>query len=177
MTHRELVEDLAEAKSTIYVEVPLGSVWGNPHTQKADVLAVRPSYTRFCVDIFEVKRSRADFKQDDKWPGYLPHCHRLYFAVEAGIAIPKDVPEECGLLVRGDKGWKAVKAARPREVDIPIETLLSVIFYRCKFIQNHSSRMHLARWYSNDERVMLRRLGKDVARVYAEHKDENTTYF
>lgn len=38
MTHRETAEDLAMVKGSIYIEVPLGSIWGNPHTQKADVV-------------------------------------------------------------------------------------------------------------------------------------------
>ena len=162
MTHRELCWDLAWAKGTQYVEVPLGSVWGGlfsrdalkgklamegkfgaeaqeiidrecPGTQHADVVTIRPSYTKFCMDIFEAKVSRTDFMGDvksGKWKGYLNHCHRFYFACLSGIAKIADVPREAGLYVRGDKGWKCVKGAEPRDITVPYETLMSMLFMR-----------------------------------------------
>ena len=51
---------------------------------RADLVIIRPSYKRFCVSVFEVKVSRADFLSDirsEKWRGYLPHCNRFYFAL------------------------------------------------------------------------------------------------
>jgi len=48
--------------------------------------------------IVEVKSSPADFRADDKWPGYRPYCDGFYFAVGAGF--PTDlIPEGCGLIV------------------------------------------------------------------------------
>ena len=91
MTHIELADDLCttfrghDAKAPYFAarEVNLGSSWLERGVPRADVLTVKPSYTKFCVSIYECKVSRADFLADvnaGKWRSYLPFCHRLYFA-------------------------------------------------------------------------------------------------
>ena len=141
--HRELCEDLAKARNTIYVEVPLGSVFlSDP--PRADVIVVKPSYTQFCLDIYEVRYSRADFLKDlrsEKWRKYLDYCHRFYFAMKSGIIKIGELPREAGLIVRYDKDWKITRLAKKREVVIPDETLLSMLFFSQK-IRNHL----LAEW-------------------------------
>lgn len=184
MTHNQLCYDLAYCKDTMYVEVPLGSVWGGINdrnkiildnylagnhdkskmdfstatVQIADVINIRPSYTRFTVDIFEVKRSRADFLSDirkEKWRGYLKHCNRFYFAVESGVAKKEDIPKEAGLIVRGDKGWSTTKQSPNRDNEIPYETMMAMLFYRKK----HDRRIGVY-W---DDKKLLKRVGKEVA--------------
>jgi hypothetical protein len=54
--------------------------------------------------IVEIKVSRADLLGDGKWPDYLPHCDRFYWAVPAGFdAAPLDtppfLPERTGVIV------------------------------------------------------------------------------
>jgi len=134
-THRKLCEDLAQTKGTKFFEVPLGPIWQsyshNGNSQIADVITVKPSYTRFILDIYECKISRADFLSDirsEKWKGYLQHCNRFYFALLSGIATKEDIPDEAGLIVHGDKGWTTVKAAPKREVIIPATTMMSMLF-------------------------------------------------
>lgn len=144
--HNELSEDLAAIKGTPFLDVPLGSVFlnhmrkwddlsGNTPggTQRADIVDVKPSYTRFNISIYEIKVSRADLLSDlrsGKWRGYLDHCHRFYFAIPSGIGDKKDIPPEAGLVVRGATGWTTVKAAPNRSVEIPQETLLSLLFMK-----------------------------------------------
>jgi hypothetical protein len=163
--HNQLAEDLANIKQTNFLDVPLGSVFlENP--QRADVLEVKPSYTRFCVSIYEVKISRADFQSDirsGKWRGYLDHCHRFYFAVPSGMVTKEEIPPEAGLIVRGDTGWSTIKAVKPRDVDISHTTLLSLIFSKQRL--NHS-RLHrdrlvyLERWNKNQD--ILKAHGKTI---------------
>jgi len=108
--HNELAEDLANIKGTNFLDVPLGSVWLE-RPQRADVVEVKPSYTRFCVSIYEIKVSRADFHSDirtEKWKGYLEHCHRFYFTLPSGLVKKREVPEGAGLIVRGETGWSTL---------------------------------------------------------------------
>lgn len=101
----------------------------------ADLITIKPSYNRFCLTIYEVKSSRSDFQSDirsGKWEKYLPHCHRLYFAIERGVAKKEEIPEGVGLYVRGEKGWKCIKQADVRDIEIDKEVLLSMLFYRQK---------------------------------------------
>ena len=67
LTHRDVCFDLAMAKGTQYIEVPLGSVWLNyGAVGQADVITIKPSYRRFNLDIYEVKVQRSDFLEDIK---------------------------------------------------------------------------------------------------------------
>lgn len=207
MNHRRLCEDLARAKGTIYIEVPLGSVFLgfysaearlgelmrensgkdllelkkqvqkehiNPY--KADVVRVRPSYTRFCVDIFEVKVKRADFLKEirtAKWKGYLDHCHRFYFASLSGVIDKEEVPDECGLIVRGQRGWKIIKLAKKRDPEIPAETLLSLLFYKqkCNF-----GRIvpYFGSWA--EKQKAMKRLGKNIAEAIQYYEEKTGNY-
>ena len=42
----------------------------------------------------------------------------------------EEIPEEAGLIVRGENGWKVLKPAKPRDIEIPYMTLLSIAFVR-----------------------------------------------
>lgn len=179
MTHRELCEDLAHARSSIFVEVPLGSPYLSYYTRqarhrdmpdppRADVVDIRPSYTRFCLSIFECKVSRADFLSDirrGKWKSYLPECHRLYFALLSGVGGAHEIPAECGLYIRGQEGWRCVVAAPVRDVRVSDLALMSLLFYRQKNDVNLRRREHIASAFRGGwVRSELRRLGKRIAR-------------
>ena len=69
--------------------------------RRADLMAID---ARGCIVVVEVKVSRADLLGDAKWPDYLAHCDRFYWAVPAGFALaPFDgaalLPERTGLIV------------------------------------------------------------------------------
>jgi hypothetical protein len=133
--HDDLADDLAIAKGGIpYLNVCLGSPWLNGRKQKtprADLVVCKPSYQRFCLSIYEIKVTRADFLSDirsGKWRDYLPHCDRFYFAVCKGVLQKSDIPNDAGLVVRGNKGWSTIKSAPVFKNGIPIDTMKSLIF-------------------------------------------------
>lgn len=179
-THDALAEDLAISLGVLpYLNVVLGSAWlpsaNGDKTPRADVLGIKPSYTRFCVAIYEVKVSRADFLSDirsGKWRSYLPHCHRFYFATLPDICSRDDIPAEAGWMVRTDKTWTARKAAKPRPVDVPAETLQALIFARQRpgargrrledVRQLH--RGNAEDWFTGRSKA-ARVFGKDVAKL------------
>lgn len=206
--HNSLCLDLAKTKNTIYVEVPLGSVWGGQtrarqryselldeaqgsdvlygeeraiyfmetrkrikdqikaeriSTQIADVIVFYPSYTKFNIDIFEVKKTRQDFLSDirtEKWKGYLKYSNRFYFACLRGICTKDEIPEGVGLYVRGDKGWSCIKGAKTREIEYSMDMLLASIFYRQRQNRTYQHRSDLAFQHDFDRR--LKKLGKEV---------------
>lgn len=201
--HDELAEDLAIAKGpTPFLNVPLGSVWlqqsrnysaametalngdGDFYearkklksTQLADVIIIKPSYTRFCVSIFEIKVSRADFLSDirgGKWRGYLDHCHRFYFAVAHGVATKEDIPSEAGLIVRGPKGWNVQKGAPVQDTEIPHETLLSMLFTKQREsfgVRNRDRIIHAFRHYGT-QRDKVKAIGRELADAWG-YRDE-----
>lgn len=172
--HNQLAEDLGISKGTNFFDVPLGSVvLESP--QRADVIEVKPSYTRFCVSIYEIKVSRADFQSDirtGKYKGYLDHCHRFYFACPSGMVDKSEIPEGCGLIVRGDKGWSSVKAAKARDVDIPPTTLLSLIFSRQRINHGgaHRNRLYETRQFYERKKV-YKLFGKEMGEALRNKDD------
>lgn len=174
--HNELAEDLADIKNTNFLDIPLGSVWLE-RPQRADVVEVKPSYTRFCVSIYEIKISRSDFLSDirsGKWRGYLDHCHRFYFAAPKDMVTKNEIPEEAGLIVRGETGWSTIKAAPVRHDDIPYTTLLSLIFAKQRLNHSKHGRKAIAdcisyNYWKRDN--LYKKLGKELGDALR-HRDE-----
>lgn len=62
--------------------------------KRVDVMALGPKGELWVV---ECKSSRADFRSDRKWTGYLDYCDRYFWAVDA--TFPVDLlPEATGLI-------------------------------------------------------------------------------
>ena len=67
--------------------------------------------------IVEIKTSEADFRADLKWPEYLPHCDRFFFAVPE--AFPCELlPDDYGILVADGFG-AAVQRQAPEHAMAP----------------------------------------------------------
>lgn len=69
--------------------------------RRADLMALD---ARGRLVVVEIKVSRADLLGDGKWPDYLAHCDRFYWAVPAGFDVsPLDgaafLPERTGIIV------------------------------------------------------------------------------
>jgi hypothetical protein len=76
-------------------EVPLDN------GRRADLMAID---ARGGIVIVEVKVSRADLMGDQKWPDYLDHADRYFWAVPAGfdcepLDSPAFLPERTGIIV------------------------------------------------------------------------------
>ncbi len=196
LTHEEIVWDLAQTLQTCYVNVPLGSVYLADAASRAtrvqqivagkkvssvsrvpvaDVVSVRPSYSRFCLHIYEVKASRADLFADlraEKWRAYLAHCHRLTFAMPARIAKEEEVPAEAGYMVRGPKGWQVQRAAPARDADIPHETLLSMLFLKERMTRRERQIGKLVNLrYTGNRWDIAREFGETLAQAWADRVD------
>jgi len=134
-SHTDLIISLGEHLRgggwIVFPEITLGSAWIQRNAQRADILAMKPSYRKAQVTIFEVKVSRSDFLADvnaGKYRGYLEHCERLSFATPKGMIKKSEVPEGCGLVTHNDNRWHTVKAARVREYEPDPTVLQSCIF-------------------------------------------------
>jgi len=164
-TGKKLANDLAKSKDPslwmTWVEIPLGSVWfGN--CSRADVMAIRKSFSHPTCIIYEVKVSRADFHADinrGKYIDYLKDCSQLFFAMPSGLVKPCEVPLEAGLITRSDKGWHVVKAAPRREHSFHVDLLLKLLM--------KGNERQVAEWRQYDRLVGLEYKGlKEAARVH-----------
>ena len=66
--------------------------------------------------IVEIKSSLADFRTDNKWHDYLPHCDFFYFAVADDI--PTDVlPKAEGLIIADAFHGAVISTSKERKMD------------------------------------------------------------
>jgi len=81
------------------------------------------------IVIVEVKTSAADFRGDAKWPEYLDHCDRFYFAVDD--AFPSDeLPADQGLIIADKYGGEIVRESETRKVNAARRKALTLKFAR-----------------------------------------------
>jgi hypothetical protein len=76
------------------VEFPLSS------GRRADILALD---RRGAFTIVEIKSGLSDFRGDSKWPDYLAHCDRFFFAVAGDFPVDA-LPTECGIMLADNYG-------------------------------------------------------------------------
>ena len=83
-----------------------------PSGRRADLLGLGSSGE---ILIVEIKSSIEDFRADSKWPDYLTHSDRFFFAT--GPSVPLDIfPEATGLMVADAYGAEVMR-------DAPLEPL------------------------------------------------------
>ena len=75
--------------------------------RRADILALD---RRGAFTIVEIKSSVADFRSDSKWPDYLAHCDRFYFAVAGDFPVAA-LPAECGIILADSYGGECTREA------------------------------------------------------------------
>lgn len=179
--HDEVAADLAQSIGpSPFLGVPLGSIWlGQTHDYErpglADVMTIKPSYTKFCLSIYEVKVTRSDFLSDiraEKWKRYLPHCHRFYFATLPNLVSKADIPPEAGWIVKGPNSWTYRKAAPARDISIPEHTMLSLLFSKQRDPRGFQlGKLRDAEWEIKNRKQnadMAKIVGKEVAQAYAD---------
>ena len=81
------------------------------------------------ISIVEIKTSIEDFRVDRKWPDYLTHCDRLYFATHPGV--PSDIfPESCGLIVSDGYGAEILREAPEERLPAATRKAMTLRFAR-----------------------------------------------
>jgi len=130
----ELLRAQYEQSHVFYDQVVLGSIWGAGTSRGApimDAVAIRKSWTRWCVHGFEVKVSRADFLADKKWRQYLPHCNRFSFVCPRGVIGPADLPDpNMGLIWTTENGLYTRKAAQVVNCEPSLPLLCYLVLWR-----------------------------------------------
>ena len=126
----DLLRNRDSEKWVSWKEVPLGSVWGSNGTiPRADVISISKNYHP-SVLIYEIKVSRGDFLSDinsGKFMKYFDYCSQFYFAMPKGLVKTIEIPDSCGLITKGPKGWHVAKAAPRRDFTPGSELLLKLL--------------------------------------------------
>ncbi len=94
--------------------------------KRVDVMAMGPKGE---IWVIECKSSRADFKADHKWEGYLDWCDRYFWAVDE--QFPTDVlPEGTGLLIADSYNAEIIRMAPETKLAAARRTALTRKFAR-----------------------------------------------
>lgn len=99
---------------------------------KFDGLAITKSYTQPCITGYEIKVSRGDFRQDDKWHLYLQYCNKFYFVVPAGLVKKEELPDDVGLIYYYPESstLRSKKKALYRDIEEPVGVYKYIIYSR-----------------------------------------------
>lgn len=113
-----------------------GPSWGG-QLGILDAWAMPRSWSPVRTIGYEVKVSKSDFRQDNKWPKYLACCHELYFVCPKGIIDPQEVAETCGLIYCSPSGHLLTKKKAPRrEIVLPESLMLYLLMCRSKIVDS-----------------------------------------
>lgn len=173
--HNALADDLAShvrqrTGRIVWTDMQLGPS-GSP---RPDVYSIEPSFAKFRPLAYEVKVSVADYRRDvaaGKWQTYLPFAAGVTFAVPAGLIDKGALPEGCGLIVRGEDGWRTVKAPTLRA----IETLPHTAWVKLMIDgigREVERRVHAAGPALHGEWALRRQAGQKLGKQVAEILDD-----
>ena len=94
--------------------------------RRADILAV-DRRGRFII--VEIKSGLADFRGDSKWPDYLLHCDRFYFAVAGDFPLA-ELPPEAGIILADCYGAECLREAPLRTMQSGLRRKQTLRFAR-----------------------------------------------
>ena len=111
---------------TAMAEVPLDN------GRRADLMAID---AKGRIVIIEIKVSRADLLGDGKWPDYLGHCDRFYWALPAGFDLsPLDaaifLPGRTGVIVADRYEAEIVREAGTEALPAHVRKRCTLAFAR-----------------------------------------------
>lgn len=98
-----------------------------------DGLAITKSYTQPCIIGYEIKVSRSDFLQDNKWHLYLQYCNEFFFVCPKGLIKKDELPEGVGLIYydpNAKRMLNTVKKALYRQIEEPVGVYKYIIYSR-----------------------------------------------
>lgn len=181
ITARDIVELLAvkHAGDVFVPECKNGPTHSTSHL-RMDAWAMARSWARPRIVAYEVKVSRSDFLNDDKWRGYLPYCNELCFVCPAKVIAPEELPADVGLIVPSANCTRLYtkRKAVYRDIVIDESVLRYVLICRAQIgvgtdcAENDPSGRaeHWAAWLA--KREYTADLGHQVSRALGEVIDE-----
>lgn len=147
---------------------------------RMDAWAMPRSWARPWSWAYEVKVSRGDFLADEKWPRYLPLCHRFYFVAPAGVIQPEELPAEAGLLLVSRNAKKLMtKKKAPIRTDVVIPEGLWRYIMMTRVAIRDGQEMDGAEYWENwlakrkDDEDLGYRVGREIRETVRRVESEN----
>jgi hypothetical protein len=182
---KKLIEE-RHSKDFVVTECKNGQSWGG-NFRKLDAWAMLRTWSPWTTIGYEVKVSRNDFLNDNKWTEYLPYCHLFYFVCPPGIISVDELPSDVGLIIGSKNLRKLVtkrKAIRHEpEPDKLIYLMAYILMARTKVTQNmwetniESDRCKIIESYLEDAKkrqVLAANVRGHIREVYQQSLDRES---
>jgi hypothetical protein len=144
---------------------------------RIDAWTMNRSWAHPVATAYEIKVSRSDFVNDNKWHGYLPLCNQFYFVAPPDLIQPSELPDEAGLLTVAGSRLLTKKKAPHRAIQLPEKLyryilMCRVVVSRSEFHAETSREDRAAQWrLFVNRRVETRELGYQVSKAIREKAD------
>lgn len=144
---------------------------------KFDGLAVAKSYTKPYITGYEIKISRNDFLQDNKWHLYLQYCNEFYFVVPNGLITKEEIPDYIGLIYYHPETGRLRKKKKAlwRKIEEPVGVYKYIIYSRLEKerLPFYNNRAEYAEAYLKDKAYKKMLGGKLGTRMSKELQEAN----
>lgn len=119
-----------------------------------DAWAMKKSWAHPLITGYEIKVSRQDFLNDNKWRKYLNYCNEFYFVCPKDIIMKGEVPDDVGLYYIG-KRLKTVKKAPYRDIKICDDIFRYILMNKIQsdWYPFHGSKLEYWKDYVNNKRT------------------------
>lgn len=154
---------------------------GPTHTAshlRMDAWSMKRSWTNPLSIGYEIKVSRQDFLNDQKWHNYLQYCNEFYFICPFGLIGKDELPAEVGLLYVAKTGTRLFKkkAAQRRIIELPESLLKYILICRADVrAERHVNykEQNISYWKNwLEEKKENKALGYNVSRKIADHVEK-----
>jgi hypothetical protein len=153
-----------------FKEVPI-----NGHgSQRLDAWVIRPGYPAHTIG-YEIKVSRSDFLQDNKWQNYLPYCDEFFFLCPQNLISALELPTEAGLIYVMPNRLKTIKRGYKKKAIATEAFLLGLIINRLnpQVFKDRDERFEIFKaWKERDQEAKLlgRYCNKQVKLMQEKHE-------
>jgi hypothetical protein len=141
-----------------------------------DAVAIKPTWSPITLIGYEIKTSRADFLNDQKYPHYMKTCTLFSFVAPRGVVQKDEIPKDAGLIEYNPETHKlrTVKKAPYNKVEIMIEVLLHIMFWKFDDYNRPPTKEEMRR--RAEENIICGRYGKVLSRDIARKMESLELY-
>lgn len=172
ITVKKIIEllKIKHSLDLVIEECKTGATWYNFNCSRLDLIAIKRSWKHPNIYGYEIKTSRGDFINDEKWKSYISYCNSFYFVAPPGIIDKNELPPEAGLIITSKNGNKLFKKknAPLRSID-KIENIMNMFQYilicRSKIVKYNKemeNREYWEKWL--EEKDESKELGYKVSK-------------
>lgn len=158
-------------------ECKTGSTWFGGKLRKLDLWVMKKSWAKPWTTGYEIKQTRSDFLNDNKWSEYLKYCTDFYLVAPPGVIQPEELPADVGLLVTS-KNMTMLYTKRKavhRNIEIPETIFRYILMWRVQIANTRQAGQSMQDYWKAwlAEKDEKKQLGYNVSKKIRELVTEN----